>query len=91
MPTYLTPSVIAIGKLMQFCSTRRSFLATSSVIAATATAPVFAAGQGSVKERANRLVEGSMVINGNMLPRFSDPVDDPKFVDYGSKAERRRR
>lgn len=65
---------------MQFYLNRRSFLATSSVIATAAITPAFAVTKGDLKARARRVVERSMVINGNMLPGFSDPVDDPKFV-----------
>ncbi len=65
---------------MQFHLNRRSFLATSSVIATAAITPAFAATKGDLKAKARRVVERSMVINGNMLPGFSDPVDDPKFV-----------
>lgn len=65
---------------MQLHPTRRSFLAAGSIIAGVATTPVLAAAKTGAKEQARRIVARSMVINGNMLPGFSDPVDDPKFV-----------
>lgn len=64
---------------MAYLSNRRSFLAASSVAAAFSVAPLMAAPTGT-KEQARRLLNRSMVINGNMLPGFSDPVDDPQFV-----------
>lgn len=65
---------------MLFHPTRRSFLAAGSIIAGVATTPVLAAAKTGVEEKARRIVGRSIVINGNMLPGFSDPVDDPKFV-----------
>lgn len=65
---------------MQFYLNRRSFLATSSVMTVAATMPLFAATKAGTKEQVRRIVDRSIVINGNMLPGFSDPVDDPKFI-----------
>ena len=64
---------------MLYSTDRRSFLAATSVAALFGTTPLMAATKG-VKEQARKLLNRSIVINGNMLPGFSDPVDDPKFI-----------
>lgn len=64
---------------MLYSTDRRSFLAATSVAAVFSSTPLMAATKG-VKEQARRLLSRSIVINGNMLPGFSDPADDPQFI-----------
>jgi len=64
---------------MSFSTDRRSFLAATSVAAGFLATPLLAASK-DVKEQARKLLSRSIVINGNMLPGFSDPVDDPQFI-----------
>ena len=64
---------------MAYFTSRRSFLLATSVVAAVSATPLFAVRR-DVKEQARSVLGRSIVINGNMLPGFSDPVDDPQFV-----------